>query len=345
MKKIVLTGGGSAGHVYPALALLPNLKEYEIHYIGSNGIEKEILKKYKRITYHEIPAVKLVRKLTPKNLLIPFKLFKSIRETKKILREISPNIIFSKGGFVSVPVAFAGKALKIPVVSHESDLSMGLANKLILKKCNCMCTTFSETSKISNKCVFTGQPLREDIFNGNPTVFRSKFSKRKPILLVIGGSLGAKFLNEIIRENLDFLLREFNIIHICGKNNLINIEKEGYIQLEFTDKIEDVYAACDLCLSRAGAGVISELLALNKPMLLVPLSKKCSRGDQIENANLFKKLGYANVLLEEDYSKEKLINNIDLLLKNKAYYTKSMQTSNAQNANKRILEIIKRVEK
>ena len=345
MKTIVMTGGGTAGHVYPAIALAEDLKNYKIHFIGSTGIEKEILKNFKNITYHEISAVKLVRKFTPKNLLIPFKLLKSIHQAKKILKEISPNVIFSKGGFVSVPVAIAGKSLKIPVVSHESDLSMGLANKIILKRCDYMCTTFLETSKLSKKCIHTGQPLRKEILHGNPTTFKSKFPNQKPILLVIGGSLGAQFLNDITQENLDKILNKFNVIHICGKNNFKQIEKEGYLQIEFTNKIEDVFAACDIVLSRAGAGVINELLALNKPMLLIPLSRKCSRGDQIENANLFQKLGYAKVLYEENYSKDTLIKNLNTLYKNKAYYLNSMRKANSKNANQKIIDIIKKVEK
>ena len=217
MKKIVLTGGGTAGHVYPALALCDKLKDYEIHYIGSSGMEKDILKKFPNIFYHEIPAVKLERKLTLRNFLIPFKLLKSIRCSKKVLKEISPNIIFSKGGFVAVPVAISASKLKIPVISHESDLSFGLANKIILHYCSCMCTSFEKTSLGNKKCVYTGQPIREKIFNGNKNII--DFKNNKPYLLVLGGSLGAKFLNNLVFDNIENLTEIFNVIHICGKNN------------------------------------------------------------------------------------------------------------------------------
>ena len=340
MKKIVLTGGGTAGHVYPALALVDYLKDFEIHYIGSSGIEKEILKNYKNISFHEIPTVKLVRKLTFKNLLIPFKLFNSIKKAKKILREINPDIIFSKGGFVSVPVVFAAKSLKIKVVSHESDLSMGLANKLILKKCDVMCTTFLQTSKLSPKCIWTGQPIRKSLLQGNPSTIKSQFSFKKPILLVIGGSLGAKFLNDAVRNNLDKLTNEFNIIHLTGKDNKSHINNESLVELEYANNMGDIYSACDIVLSRAGSGVINELLAIRKPMLLIPLSKRCSRGDQIENALLFQKLGYAKVIQEEEYTPEKLINNLKNLMELKEKYKNNMKKSNANQATESIVKII-----
>jgi len=344
MKKIVLTGGGTAGHIYPALALLPFLKDYEIHYIGSNGMEKEILSKYKNITFHEIPAVKLVRKLTWKNLLIPFKLFQSIRRTREVLRDISPNIIFSKGGFVSVPVVFAGKKLRIPVISHDSDLSMGLANKLILKKCDVMCTTFLQTAKLSPKCIYTGQPIRKEVLENHSFDVRSKFYNSKPCILVVGGSSGATFINDIITANLEELTQSYNIIHLTGKNHKNNNKIECYSQLEYSNNIGALYNSVDLVISRAGSGVINELLALKKPMLLIPLSKKCSRGDQIENAELFKKLGYADLLFEEDFSQELFLKKISNLLKNKEKYLTQMKKADASNATEKIYELIQKYE-
>lgn len=347
MKRIVLTGGGTAGHVYPALALIPYLKEYEIFYIGSSGMEKEILKKEKNIKYYEIESVKLIRKLTLKNLAIPFKLFKGIKQAKNVLKEINPDVIFSKGGFVSVPVVLAGKKLGIPIVSHESDLSMGLANKIILKRCDVMCTTFMQTSKKSLKCVWTGQPIRNDLLNGNPVNIKSKFpSNSKPFLLIIGGSLGAKFINEKIWENIDELTKFFNIIHIIGKQNTpIETSHNNYIQLQFANNIGDLYSSADIVLSRAGSGVINELLVLKKPMLLIPLSKQCSRGDQIENANLFKELGYCEIIEEEDYSSEKLLEMLIKTQKNALFYTNNMKKSTANEANKKIVEIINNLAK
>ena len=337
-KKIVLTGGGTAGHVYPALAVAEKLSDYEIHYLGGNGIEKEILKNYPAIVYHEIPAVKLERKLTLKNLLIPFKLCKSIKLTKQTLKEISPNIIFSKGGFVAVPVAIAGKKLKIKIISHESDLSLGLANKIILHFCDKMCTAFQPTTKASNKCIYTGQPIRKKIFQGKKLDFG--FDKTKPTLLVVGGSLGAKFLNDIVFENLDELTKIFNVFHICGKNNFKEISHKNYKGVAYAQNIEDFYATADIVMCRAGSGVINELLALEKPMLLIPLSKKCSRGDQIENAKLFNELGYAEKLEEEEYDFEKLKIKLEKILKNIENIKKNMKKTAKNNAVENIFNIL-----
>ena len=343
MKKIVLTGGGTAGHIFPALALVDYLKDHEIYYIGSNGMEKKILSTYKNIKFYEIPSVKLVRKLTPKNLLIPFKLFRSIRLAKKVLKEISPDIIFSKGGFVSVPVVFAGKKLNIPVISHESDLSMGLANKLILKKCDVMCTTFLQTSKLSPKCVFTGQPIRKELLNPKFLGLKQSFQNSKPLVLVVGGSLGSQFINEKIWENLEDLTKICNIIHITGNSNKKDIQSEGYRQIEFSNDMGSLYSEADLVISRAGSGVINELLFFKKPMLLIPLSKKCSRGDQIENAKLFKKLGYCEMIEEEDFSSDLFFKKINHLLKNKQAYKKAMPS--LPLATEKIVELIKKHER
>lgn len=347
MKTIVLTGGGTAGHIYPALSLAPDLKQdFKIHYIGTNSIEKELLKKYKEITFHEISAVKLQRKLTLKNLLIPFKLIKSICEAKKTLKAIKPNVIFSKGGYVSLPVVFAAKKLKIPVVSHESDLSMGLANKLILKKCDIMCTSFPTTMKDNKKCIYTGQPIRKDILTGDPSIIKKRFTTNKPILLIIGGSQGAKFINEVIWANVDSLTKDFNIIHCVGKGNTNHkIKNDSYIQEEYVHNIGDYYAASSFAISRAGCGVISELKAKNIPSLLIPLSKKCSRGDQIENAKLFCSLGYAEMMEEEDYSKQYFLKLILKLVKNQKKYIENMKKDKIALANDKIIELIKKLAK
>lgn len=341
MKKIVLCGGGTAGHVYPALAVAEKLSAYEIHYFGGNGMEKEILKQHPNIKYHEIPTVKFERKLTLKNFLIPIKLFKAIRKTKNELSKVQPNIIFSKGGFVSVPVVIAGKKLHIPIISHESDLSFGLANKIILHYCNIMCTSFSQTGEKNNKCVHTGQPIRRQIFEGKRLSLN--FDPNLPTVLVLGGSLGAKFLNQLIFENLDELTQKFNILHICGKKNFKNITHKNYHLTPFTEKIEDYYATADMVISRAGSGVINELLALEKPMLLIPLSKDCSRGDQIENAKLFKKMGYCEMLEEKDCSLNNLIENLEKLQKNTQKIKKNMKKSIKNNASNEIFALIEKI--
>lgn len=341
MKKIILTGGGTAGHIYPALALLPKLKDYEIHYFGGNGMEKEILKSYPNISYHEIPTVKLERKITFKNFLIPFKLIKSISICKKEIKKIKPNIVFSKGGFVSVPVVIASHKQKIPVVSHESDLSLGLANKINLRFCNKMCTTFKKTSEVNKKCVYTGQPIREKIRSGKRKDF---FRNQNPTLLVLGGSLGAKFLNDIILDNLDDLTKNFNILHIQGEKNFQEKQHKNYLAFPFAHDIENLYASSDIVLARAGSGVINELLILEKPMLLIPLSKECSRGEQIENAKYFCELGYSKMLEEKDATYEKIKEYLLNILKNKEKYIKNMRKNKKFNTNSIIFEIIRNLE-
>ena len=341
-KKIVLTGGGTAGHVYPALAVAEKLTDFEIHYLGGSGMEKEILKKFPNITYHEIPTTKFERKFTFKNLLIPFKLFASIRYCKKLLKKLNPDIIFSKGGFVSVPVVMAGRKLHLPIISHESDLSLGLANKIILKRCDVMCTTFKETANKNKKCVHTGQPIREKVFHGKKLFL---FHNNKPTLLVLGGSLGAKFLNDIIFNNLDQLTEKYNIIHICGKQNAKSISHANYVQKPYADNIEDFYATADIVLARSGSGVINELLSLKKPMLLVPLSKKCSRGDQIENAKNFTQHGYAQMIEEEEFSVNQMCKKLDSLIKNKERYISKMEKTAKNNAVLKIVDMINNLAK
>lgn len=347
MKKIVLTGGGTAGHIYPALAVAENLgMDYEVHFIGGSGMEKAILTKEKNITFHEIRTVKLQRKLTFKNLLIPFKLWSAVKDAKKVLKEIQPNIIFSKGGFVSVPTVIAGKKLGIPIVSHESDLSFGLANKIILKRCNVMCCAFRETAK-NKKCVFTGQPIRNKVFKGNRSNILKQgcFDNSLPNLLVIGGSLGAKFINEQIWKNLDELTQKYNIVHIAGKQATEKHEHKNYIQVDYAENIGDFYAFADYAISRAGSGVINELLALRIPALLIPLSKACSRGDQIENAKLFQKMGIAEMLEEEKCDNKNLFNKLDNLIKNCEKLKKNMNLTQNFNSSQEIVKIISKTEK
>lgn len=347
-KIIVLTGGGTAGHVYPALAVKERLgKEYEVHYIGGVGMEKDIVKNESDIIYHQIDAVKLQRKLTLKNLLIPIKLFKSISLCKQILKDLNPNVIFSKGGFVALPVVIAGKSLNIPIVSHESDLSMGLANKIILRYCDYMATAFEKTSQTNKKCVYTGQPIRKKVLNGNKNnlQFLNKLDKKKQNLLVVGGSSGAKFLNEIIEKDIDLLLKDFNVIHLTGKNYKKEINKNNYIQVDYAENMGDYLNLADIVLSRAGSGAINEFLTLKIPMLLIPLSKKCSRGDQIENAKLFKSLGLCEMLEEEDYNSNKLIEKLTKLKENDKNFKKNMQKIKNFDACEKIIELIKKIEK
>lgn len=341
MKKIVFTGGGTAGHVIPNIALINDLKnKAEIYYIGSCGIEKELIKKEK-IPFYEITSTKLKRSLSFSNVLIPFKIIKSIKESKKILKKIKPDIIFSKGGYVALPVVFAAKKLNIPVICHESDLTMGLANKICKNKCKFICTSFEKTAKNIKNGIFTGSPLRKEIFNGNKENAKKLFKNFKPAptILIFGGSLGSKAINNVIFNSLDEL-KNYNIIHIVGKNNLKKFKYDSYVQLEFTDKIYDFFSLADIIISRAGSNSINEILALKKPNILIPLSKKASRGDQILNAKYFEEKGYSKVILEEDLTVENLIFNINNVLKNKQKYIKNMEKENVKLANQKIIELL-----
>lgn len=341
MKKIVFTGGGTAGHVLPNLAIINDIKnKAKIYYIGSNGIEKELVTKNK-IKYYSITSTKLKRSLSLSNFLIPFKLFKAIKEAKKTLNSIKPDIVFSKGGYVALPVVFAAKSLKIPVICHESDMTLGLANKLCKNKCLKICTSFEITAKNLKNGVFTGSPLRKEIFSGNKENAKKLFIsyKAKPTILIVGGSLGSKTINEMVFKSLP-KLKEYNIIHICGKNNIKNFNYNNYIALEYTDNIQDLFALADIVISRAGSNAIFEILALNKPNILIPLSKKSSRGDQIINAKYFEEKGYSKVILEENLNEEVLVFSIKNVLKNKEQYLEKMKKSNVKVANQKIIELL-----
>ena len=342
MKKIILTGGGTAGHVMPNLALIPDLqKVYKIYYLGEkNSIEEKLIKKYKNVTFVPIKSVKFIRSFNLKNFLIPFKMISYIKETKNILQDIKPDIIFSKGGYVSLPVVFAGSKLNIPILAHECDYSMGLANKLILKKCQIMFTSFRETC-ISNKCIYSGNPIRSEIFKGKKELVKNicNFKKNLPIIMFFGGSLGSKKINNFVFNNIDDL-KDFNIIHIVGKNNKNKLKRDNYFQIDFVDNIYDYFDYADIVVCRAGANSIFELLALKKLMILIPLSKKQSRGDQIENAKIFKNNGFAKVIEEEKLTLYSLKKEINLCLKTKNLIKEKMNKYNPLNANKIIIDYI-----
>lgn len=347
--KILMTGGGSAGHVTPNLALIPKLKEkgFEIKYIGSKeGIEKKIIEDA-NIPYYGISSGKLRRYFDLNNFKDPFKVIKGIFEAKKIIKEEKPNIVFSKGGFVSVPVVIGAYLNKVPVVSHESDLTPGLANKMISPYCTKLCVTFPESLEHlkSKKGVLTGTPIRDTLFRGKKekAINFCGFKDNKPILLVIGGSLGSKFINESLRKNLGNFTKKYNIVHICGKNNMDKSLEvyQGYKQFEYVDKeLPDIMNAADIVISRAGANVIFELLALKKPNLLIPLSKKSSRGDQILNAASFEKSGYSMVIQEEELTEELLIKKIDELYRDKNKFIENMEKSTVKNGVDNIIKVI-----
>lgn len=342
-KTIVLTGGGTLGHCTPHFAVLPYLKNYfdEIAYIGSfTGLERAAVEK-ENIPYYPIETVKFIRSLTVKNLQIPFKLKKSIDGAKKILAELNPAVVFSKGGFVGLPVTIAAKKLHIPVIIHESDLSMGLANKIAAKFSEKTLTTFLPTAKNVKNGEYVGAPVREELFTLTKSEGLKKygFTGEKPVLLITGGSLGAAALNKLVLSSLDGLLKTFDVLLICGKNNLSGIKKAGFKETEFTD-MRFAYAAASVCVSRAGSNTAFELMCLKIPALFIPLPKNASRGDQIENAEYFKSLSVAAVADQSELTPNEFTRKIFDLYSHKDYYIKNMTEKNFTPANKKIAEIL-----
>lgn len=341
MKKIVLTGGGTAGHVTPNIALIPRLRElgYDISYIGSyDGIEKKLIADF-NIPYYGISTGKFRRYFDLKNFTDPFRVIKGIGDAKKALKKINPDIVFSKGGFVSVPVVRAAKSLHIPVICHESDMTPGLANKLCIPAATKVCCNFPETvSEIRDgKGILTGTPIRAELLAGSREkgLAFAGLSGDKPVIIVIGGSLGAVAVNNAVRAALPELLGTYDIIHLCGKGKLDESLKgtEGYRQYEYIkEELPDLFAAADVAISRAGANAICELLALKKPNLLIPLSAKASRGDQILNAHSFEKQGFSIVIEEEDLTTEKLVAAVNELYTDKDKYITAMESSKNTDA-------------
>lgn len=322
-KTIVLTGGGTAGHVSPNINLAPELKKHfdKIVYIGTeNGIEKKMITSQTNFDYKTISATKFIRKNLLKNLLLPIKLSKSISEAKKILKEVKPCVVFSKGGYVSLPVVIAAHKLKIPVICHESDITMGLANKIASKYASKICTNFEITSKNNKKFICTGSPLPKINLTKNQAKEKLNIKTEKPILLVTGGSLGAKTLNKIIFENINNLTKNYFIIHLVGKGNFNKtIKNNSYMQIEFSNDMWTIFKATDFAISRAGANTIMELLSNEIPTIFIPLPKGISRGDQIENAKYLEKLKVAKIIYQEDLNYKKLQNtlkNLEIQSKN-----------------------------
>jgi len=352
LKRIILTGGGTAGHVTPNIALIPELQKrgYEIHYVGSkDGIEKKLMEEFD-IPYYGISSGKLRRYFDVKNFTDPARILKGYAEAGKIIKKVKPHVIFSKGGFVTVPVVFAAKHKKVPCVLHESDISPGLANRLCIPSAAAVCANFPETLSHlpEEKSHFTGSPIRKELFSGN----RLKgldfcgFSTQKPVILVIGGSLGSVRVNEAVREILPQLLEKYQIIHLCGKDKVDESLKgtEGYVQFEYIQKeLCDLLDAADIVISRAGANAICELLALHKPNILIPLSLEASRGDQILNANSFEKQGFSYVIKEEDLTSARLSEAIANVFENRDTYIKAMEDSNQHDAVKKVVDIIDEV--
>ena len=333
MKKIVLTGGGTAGHVTPNIALIPALLEkgYEISYIGSyDGMERKLIEDYK-IPYYGIATGKFRRYFDPKNFTDPFRVIKGIGEARKILKEIDPDIVFSKGGFVAVPVVRGAYHLHIPVISHESDMTPGLANKICLPMAKVICCNFPETLKNlpEGKAVLTGTPIRAELMRGSREkgLAFTGFSGEKPVIMVTGGSLGAMAVNTAIREALPELLVRYDVVHLCGKGNI-------------KEEMADLFAMADLVISRAGANAICEIASLRKPNLLIPLSAKASRGDQILNARSFENQGFSVVIEEESLTTMTLLQAVDDLYEKRQTYIDAMSKSDQSDAVSVIVKLI-----
>ncbi len=347
-KTVVLTGGGTAGHVMPNLAILPKLKAmgFSVEYIGTqDGMEKEIIGAT-GIPYHVISAGKLRRYLSIKNLTDLARVMKGCCQAKSVLKKIKPDVVFSKGGFVSVPVVIAASRLKIPVVLHESDMTPGLANRLCIPRADKVCVAFEPTLKHvpAGKGVYTGLPIRTALLHGD----RQKglefcgFSGRKPVMLIMGGSMGAKAVNDALDAVMPELTERFDVAHIRGRGNMLDCcEGKGYVQFSFVDaELPDLYAAADVMISRAGATAVFEILALTMPALLVPLSKASSRGDQILNAAYFEEKGFSLVLQQEDLAPEAIIRAAEELYTKRETLRAAMKREAVGDAAEHVAEII-----
>lgn len=353
-KKILLTGGGTAGHVTPNIALLPHLKEagFEVFYVGSyEGMEKELIEA-QGIPYYGISSGKLRRYFDPKNFSDPFKVIKGLGQAVHLMHKLKPHVVFSKGGFVSVPVVLAAKLCRVPAVIHESDITPGLANKIAIPGATKVCCNFPETMNYlpAGKAVLTGSPIRRELLSGNASAARALcgFDESRPVLFIIGGSSGSVVINNAVREALPELLEQFQVVHMCGKGNLEPslAPTHGYHQFEYIGKeLSDIFAMSALVVSRAGANSICELQALRKPNLLIPLSAAASRGDQLLNAASFEKQGFSKVLLEENLTAQTLVTAVKELYENRAAYVKAMAESQSIDSIDLIVELLKKVAK
>lgn len=350
--RIIFTGGGSAGHVTPNLALIPKLIEddYDVKYIGSNkGIEKEIIEKH-GIEFYGIQAGKLRRYFSWQNFSDIFRVFAGIIQAFWLMRKLKPKVVFSKGGFVSCPVVWGAWLNRVPIIIHESDITPGLANKLSAPFAQKICITFPEAAKYipPQKQILSGLPLRDFIYRGNAEKGRKHcgFKAEKPVIMVIGGSLGATKINEAVRAALPELTPNFHIVHLCGKGKLDpNLaQTSGYKQFEYVnEELPDIYAMADIIVSRAGSTSINEIRALKKLNILIPLPITSSRGDQILNARSFEQQGISFVLPEEELNKGTLLDAIAEIKKNEFAYRDKLKQTDSGEAVKIILEEIRRI--
>ncbi|MBQ6375062.1 MAG: undecaprenyldiphospho-muramoylpentapeptide beta-N-acetylglucosaminyltransferase [Clostridia bacterium] len=349
MKKIVLTGGGTAGHVTPNLALIPRLQDdgWEVHYIGGgDSPEQELISKCSGVTFYPISVGKLRRYFDPKNFTDPFRVLHGVFQATRIIRRIRPNVVFSKGGFVSVPVVYGAKLNGVPIVTHESDMTPGLANKLSAPFARVECCTFPEAVKFCRgKGVHTGTPIRPELLAGSREsgLRRFGFNDSRPVLMVVGGSSGAQSINAVVCEALPKLLETFQVLHLVGKGNSNSGYNgtENYKQVEYlNEEMADAYACADIVVSRAGSNALCELLAARKPALLIPYPKSASRGDQLLNAESFRSRGLSHVLLQEDMTPQTLVDAIVKLYYDRGRLYEAMNNETNINGIDAVLEQI-----
>lgn len=344
MNTIILTGGGTAGHIAPNIALLPHLRNYEIHYCGAeNSMEQKMLSAYHQVTFHALPCIKFHRSISPKNLKIPFVLHSGISKAKKLIKELNPRVVFSKGGYAALPMAMAANKKKVPLVIHESDMSMGLSNRLVAKKSRYVCTSFPSLAEKYENGFFTGTPIRGELYNGRAEAIERKFGfvkNGKKNLLVFGGSQGAKAINDALESVLHEICAYFNVLHIAGKHAYSGTEP-NYKRTEFCDCMADCYAWADYAVCRAGAGTLSEITALKIPSLVIPLPKSgSSRGDQQQNADYYRNLGEISVLNQDELTGGTLMSGALNLIKNGGELKRAMIENPSADGTRKIAELL-----
>ena len=347
MKTIVFAGGGTAGHVMPNVALINQLKDKcNVVYLGTNGIEKTLVEKHfgKQI-FFEVECQKLQRKFALKNFTLPFALHKSIKNCKRILKNLNPSLVFAKGGYASFPVVVAAKKLGIDVFVHESDYTMGLANKLCAKWCKKVFVTFGDTAQMHKYAICTGTPLRQEIYTADKLkgMRTAKFGTKRKKITVVGGSLGAKRLNELIQKSVDKITEKYDLFVITGKGKKLDIKnKKGFCQAEFVDNIFDVFCASDLVISRAGSNAVCELIAMNKPTIFVPLTQ-ATRGEQMQNANYFAQKNCCLVCDENTLDTDTLLEQIKLAFENQNTFKQNMLRQKIDGTQQIVNEILKAI--
>ncbi len=341
MKKILFTGGGSAGHVIPNVAIMEELLstgEADVCYMGGGGIERELIAKLK-VPYYGVDCPKLIRgggfSAFKNNLKIPFAFQKAVKKAEEGLRVFQPDLVFSKGGYVALPAVFAAKRLKIPCIAHESDFSAGLANKLSAKKCRAVLTAFPETAEKIKRGKYGGAPIRRSVLAAKRHIARKEWEipRGSKVVLVFGGGSGSAAINEALRKSLKGLTESYLVLHVCGKGNVIESNLKNYRQYEFVADMGAAYACADVVVARAGAGTVFELLALKKPALLVPL-EGATRGDQKQNAAYFQKLGLCRVLPQSEL--HRLAEEVQATAEDETLLEK-LKNSNYAQGNARIL--------